>query len=120
MPITRYLTLPGPMDLIDASNGKPALDAKGAQAKTSHEDISRALMVDPKIKDTMDACDRFDLRGKLTKPTGTTIELTEAEHTILVEVVKRPTTLTDTAIFSPDVHAFLRAILDAPSEKPGA
>ena len=110
---TRYLTLPtAPFAVVSADTGEPLPAALG------HTDVARALTNEIRETDKLDALDAFALRQKLCAAGGSVAELTDEEHAVLCAVSKRPKYLTIHAVFSPDVHAFLRAILDAPSVKP--
>lgn len=115
--MNRYLAIPATVFSVrDPSTDLPAVDALGNPATTTAAEVCRALLMDPKIKEALDALDRYDLREKLVA--GGVAELTEAEHAALVAVVKRPSTLSDAALYSPDVAKFLRTIVDASSVRP--
>src|ERR1700735_5497911 len=125
MALTRFLTLPGHLSLVNPATDEPAVDDKGARVTIPHANLVRTLMADPQIRSTMDVCDAYELRRKLSKPSGTVVDLTEEEHTALLPVVRRPATsttqgasqfLTDAALCSPDVIAFFKSIINASTE----
>jgi hypothetical protein len=111
--MNRYFTLPdGKLEVVDPLTDK-------VSGEVGHDEIAKVMMMDPHVKDSMDACDRYDLRKKLLQAPGSLVELTEDEHKVLVQVAKKPTTLLENAVYSPSVYDFLRRILNASTDKPG-
>jgi hypothetical protein len=125
----RYVTLPGPLTLVNPATDEPALDADGKPAQIGHASVVRTLMADPQLRAMLDVCDLFELRAKMCGLSGSVVELTEPEHAALLAVVRRPATattqgatqfLTDAALCSPDVMKFFKAILNASTERPAS
>lgn len=118
MEVTRYITVPaGRPTIVDVDTGKP-LPVQDCTYNT----ILRYLTRCGELAKSMDVLDRMELRTALTSTKddeGGVVELTEAQHRELVATIRRkPCVLGDVLVFSPDVAAFLRAIVKAPAEDP--
>lgn len=118
---THYLKLPGKLAVINADDGSDTcLLQDGTRvpfADFTHVDVCRSLTSQIRTDDKLDVLECVDLRAKLTG-WSLVAALTDAEHTALSEAAKHPRGLTLHAQLSPEVAAFLRAIVDAPTAKP--
>lgn len=96
-----------------------AVDGTSQGRSISWQDFVRALFIDQRLSEEMDALARMDLFHKLRglEP-GAYAELSESDYCVLERVARRPKTLSADFYASPGADAFLRAILDAPKEAP--
>ena len=107
-----YLTIPKEPLTIQAPDGSVA-------AQISASDVIKALFTDARLSQSMDVCDRYDLRKKLLEADGVAV-LSESEFEAWKPIVTRTSALSPAALDSPDVVDFLRAMKNAPTTEPVA
>ena len=109
---TRYLAVPtDPFALVNVDTGETL-------SETLPVPIVLRALANRLTPEPLDVLEAFVLLQKLTA--GGVVALDEKEHQALAAEAKKPKGLALTAVLSPSVNAFLRAVVDAPSVKPEA
>jgi hypothetical protein len=115
--MARYVTIPGPVELLDPNTDAPIVNVEGAARSVSFADTIRALVLDQRVQERFDTYALNDLRRKLTRSApGDVVEIADAEQEALSKACLEKPTFHPALRFCGEAH--FRAITDAPSKDP--